>query len=296
MINNHPLVSVIVPCYNHENYIKECLLSVINQSYKNIELIVIDDGSSDNSIQIINQLRTDYEFIFEAQANRGISATLNKGIQKYASGKYISILASDDFWHPNKLEKQVAFMEFNKGFAMVCSNSYIVNSQSRVDTFFNEKLFDGLYSFNEIALGKCLIPALTVLIRRDTFDKVGYFDENLLIEDLDMWLRISYSFKIGVLKEKLAYYRKHSTNVSSRSLAMSASRFKILKKWQHLPTNIYTKIERNWELIALNEFWDMYPDEAIKYFNPSFRKLLNSSYRKFAFKYFVRYVLKLNLR
>src|SRR5690606_27530759 len=119
-----PLVSVIIPCFNHEKYIKECLLSVINQSYKNVQLIVIDDGSTDRSVEIIKELKQQNDFIFEEQLNSGISKTLNKAITKYAEGEYIAILASDDYWHSDKLSKQVSFIEQNPEYAMVCSEAF----------------------------------------------------------------------------------------------------------------------------------------------------------------------------
>ena len=105
-----PLVSVIVPCYNHEKYVEETIESIVNQTYENIELIVIDDGSKDASPQIIEELSKKYNFKFIHRSNKGLSATLNEGI-RLSQGKYISVCASDDKLKLDKIEKQVKFME-----------------------------------------------------------------------------------------------------------------------------------------------------------------------------------------
>lgn len=283
-----PLVSVIVPCFNHEKFVTESLLSVINQSYRNVQLIVIDDGSTDNSAEVIRKIKKDFNFIFETQSNVGISATLNRAITEYANGKYIAILASDDFWHKDKLSQQVEFMEQNKDFAMVCSESYIIDSESNVVSEFDKKLFEGSYSFEEIAYGRCLIPALTTMIRKEIFQEVGLFDQNLIIEDMDMWLRIAYRNKIGVINRKLAFYRQHSTNVSSKGIIMAKSRFQILNKWKHIPSKQFKKMKRNWELQALGDFGKTDKEEAKKYFNPSINNFFNAAYRRFIITYYLK--------
>ena len=278
---NLPLVTVIVPCYNHEKYIEECLLSVLNQTYKNIQLIVIDDGSKDNSISIIKNLQTKYNFIFETQQNTGVSKTLNKAITKHAAGKYISILASDDYWALNKLEKQINFFEANTKFGLICARAKIVNEQSEVVGDLHPELLNRDFSFNQIALGKSMIPALTVVIKKTIFDKVGLFDENLAIEDLDMWLRIANFYEIGFIEDYVGFYRQHQHNASSNGVIMANARAKILNKWESINPVIFDKMKRNWDLIALADFGKTNRTEALKYYNPSFKNFLNSRYRNF---------------
>ncbi|SFH28276.1 glycosyltransferase family 2 protein [Pedobacter insulae] len=286
-MNALPLVSVIVPCYNHEQYVEECILSILNQRYQKIELIVIDDGSTDNSAEVIRRLQTTYDFIFEVQTNIGLSATLNKAIMKYANGAYIAFVASDDYWHPDKISEQIMFMQKNPDCALVCSKAFFVNGSSTVTGEFNPQAFKGSYSFKEIAYGKCLIPALTVLIQKDILNVIGLFDEDLLIEDLDMWLRIAAKYRVGFIDKKLAYYRTHDNNTSNRVIDMAKARFKILKKWTNLPAPIFNKIKRNWELQAIKEFGKTDFQEAKKYFNPTFSNFLNSSYRKLILRYYL---------
>src|SRR5690349_13476521 len=99
---NMPLVSVIVPSYNHEKFITECVESIMQQTYKNFELTVIDDGSRDGSRDILKQLQDKYGFNLVLQENIGLTSTLNKGIQNWGTGKYISFCASDDYWALDK--------------------------------------------------------------------------------------------------------------------------------------------------------------------------------------------------
>ena len=110
MIEIFPLVSVIIPCYNHQNYVEKSLKSVFDQTYKNIEIIVIDDGSKDNSVNILKELQKNNHFILECQENMGVCKTLNKAISM-SKGKYIAILASDDYWDLPKIEKQVKVLK-----------------------------------------------------------------------------------------------------------------------------------------------------------------------------------------
>jgi glycosyltransferase involved in cell wall biosynthesis len=284
-LNSQPLVSVIVPCYNHEAYVAECIQSVLNQSYSNIELIVIDDGSKDNSVEVIQKLRSSHPFIFETQKNKGLSATLNKAITTYATGKYIAIIASDDFWDVHKIKLQVNFMEKHPEMAMCCSKAAIVNQTSEIIGEFDAKSFRVPYSFSNIALGKSFVAAVTVLTKKEIYDSVGLFDETLLIEDLDMWLRIADVYPIGYINEVTAFYRQHESNTSSRLVAMTEARFRILDKWKHKGA-VYRKMKRNFELLALSELGKDFPNEAKKYLHVNPINFFHAKYRKFILKYF----------
>jgi alpha-1,3-rhamnosyltransferase len=283
-----PLVSVIVPAYNHEKYVMESISSVLNQTYSNIQLIVVDDGSKDDTPKIIETLNAKQQFIFEQQENMGLSKTLNKAITKYATGKYIALLASDDFWHPNKLSLQVNAMEANADWGMVCSKALIVNEASKIVDRFSEILFTRNFGFAEIALGKALVLAPTTLIRKSVFESIGLFDEKLIIEDLDMWLRIASKFNIGFANEELAFYRNHTANTSKRVIEMNKARFEILVKWKGIDSALFAKISRNFELIALQELGRTDPKEALKYFKPTLQKFFNVKYRRFMLNWFFK--------
>ncbi len=231
-MQDNPLVSVIVPCYNHGQYVEQCIRSIKGQTYQHIELIVIDDGSTDDSVTVIQTLQTEFDFIFERKANEGLTRTLNYAINKYASGKYISLLASDDYWVPEKITLQVNFMETNSGYGMCCGLAHVVNLANNVTGTIGKNIKPA-----DLELGNLLlenkIPALTALYRKDIFHEMGGYDETLYFEDWDLWLRIAEKYKIGFLKVPLGYYRMHEGNMSGKSLIMVTNQIKLLQKWQH---------------------------------------------------------------
>jgi glycosyltransferase involved in cell wall biosynthesis len=223
-----PLVSIVVPCYNHERYVKETIDSIVNQTYKNIELIVIDDGSKDNSVEVIKKLADKYNFTFIHRPNKGLSATLNEGI-KLSKGKYFCACASDDIYMLDKIEKQVEFMEANPEYGMCYTNVKITDGKKTVEHTrkkIGELTFENLLFNNQIF-------ALSVMIKKDVFNTVGLYDESLYIEDWDMWLRIANAgYKIGFIEDYLGIYRKHDTNISSNFEKMEIASEQILNKWK----------------------------------------------------------------
>lgn len=208
MKDEDPLVSVIVPCYNHGKFIVECINSIKRQSYKNIELTVIDDGSIDNSVNILRQLQNEYDFNLIVQENRGLPATLNKGIKEYVKGKYIAICASDDYWALDKIEKQVLYMEANESFAMCYGKTYYVDKNSDIILGLNK--FDyrlkGGRIFEDIFLFK-FHPPVNYFLRASVYQEVGYYDEAIFADDYYMNLKIASKYPIGFLNEFLGYYR-----------------------------------------------------------------------------------------
>lgn len=214
-----PLVSVVIPCYNNfsEIFLRECFNSIIHQTYPNIQLIIIDDGSVDEASALLEKLKTEYHFILEKQINKGISGALNTGITKYAKGKYVSILGSDDFWELNKIEKQVAFMEnANPGIVACCTQGYYVfdNDPSRPTPRLTRLLKEKEFSFDGLILGNNILQ-ISVMIKKEIFDEIGLFDEKSTMEDWDMWLRIADKYLWAYIPEPLVYYRRHSNNLSN---------------------------------------------------------------------------------
>jgi alpha-1,3-rhamnosyltransferase len=201
----NPLVSVIVPCYNHEKYLTECIDSIMNQSYTNFELVVIDDGSKDDSFKVLKELQKKYNFNLIHQKNRGLSATLNRGIQEFSKGKYITFCASDDYWCLDKLEKQVEFMEKNQEFPMCYGNTYYINIDS-VPVIQKNKNFRGGWLFDDIFTYK-IHPPVNYMYRAKIFNEVGYYNESMYAEDYYMNLKIASRFPIGYLNEYISYYR-----------------------------------------------------------------------------------------
>ena len=165
---NNTLVTVLIPSYNHQKYIKDAILSVINQTYKNIELIVIDDGSSDDSLQIIRSLGKKYNFKYIIRENRGICATLNEALNM-AKGVYFCGLGSDDMFFPEKIEKQVNFMLNNPEYAMCYSRVQLFNEKGYFELKAKKNYKSG-YIFKDLILEN-FIEAPTALIKTDVLKK-----------------------------------------------------------------------------------------------------------------------------
>ncbi|HRX00435.1 MAG TPA: glycosyltransferase [Cyclobacteriaceae bacterium] len=221
-------VSVIIPAYNHERYVGKALQSVVDQTYSNVELIVIDDGSQDQTsakIKDFIQRHSEMTIIYLQQENKGVCNVLNLGLE-IASGEYIAFLASDDYWCLEKLEDQVDFLEKNKNIGMVFSDAWMFSNEKTKPFLWStyksglEKLFkNGVQNvdFYGVLLTQPLIPALTVMIRREVLTQVGCFDRSLAYEDYDYWLRIAIHYPIAYLHRPLAYYRLHDANVSNNA-------------------------------------------------------------------------------
>lgn len=240
-MNPDPLVSVIVPAYNHEKYINDCLRSVADQSYENLELIVINDGSADNTPELIKLFIAENPRLnirFLSKSNEGVCKTLNKGLEM-AAGKYVTFLASDDMWEPEKLKTQVDFMERNANLGLVFTDAWFLRFTERmnikwsdykngIDKYFKNGVQNADMYF--LLLIRPIIPALTVMVRKKVFDETGGFDEKLVYEDLDMWLRIARKYPLGYIDSPLARYRIHDSNISNDTLLMMKGLLQTLKK------------------------------------------------------------------
>ncbi|HVW13936.1 MAG TPA: glycosyltransferase family A protein [Mucilaginibacter sp.] len=213
MNTDKPLVSVIVPSYNHEKFITKCIESIIKQTYKNFELTVIDDGSKDDSPRILKDLQKKYGFGLVFQQNIGLALTLNRGIKEYSRGKYYSSCSSDDYWLPDKLEKQVDFLEKNPEYPMCFGRSYVVDQSGEVIQSLTDIANDALkggYIFEDIILQK-FNPPVNFMFRRSIFDEVGYYKDTWA-EDLYMNLKISEKYPLGFINDYLGYYRSTGNN------------------------------------------------------------------------------------
>lgn len=204
-------VSVVIPCYNHEKYVKEAIESVLSQTYSNIELIVIDDGSSDGSVAVIEESRQSYNFTFLKQENMGVCKTLNKGIVDLTGGEYIAILASDDYWHPKKIEKQICEIKKNKKSEFCYTQAVEFDSETRKEMrVFPRKILTGVVLKSMFL--RQTYAAGSILFSRELFDKVSGFDEELKAEDWDFTIRCASITEFSAVSEPLFYYRSHDNN------------------------------------------------------------------------------------
>lgn len=214
-INSYtPLVSIIIPVYNGEKYLSEAIDSALGQTYKNIEIIVVNDGSVDNSEEIIKSYK-DTQIRYFKKENGGVSTALNLGIKK-AKGEYISWLSHDDVYYPNKIERQVEELEKiddkNRNKTILMSNFAVINKSSRIvsETHFekNFRLDSGFDPIYPVLLG--IVNGCTLLIPKKCFIENNYFDESLrLTQDYDLWFKFFSKYGVIFMNDVLVKMRVH---------------------------------------------------------------------------------------
>ena len=217
-----PLVSVIIPTYNRSSLVLEAVDSVLKQTFRDFELIVVDDGSSDGTAEALNLYKD--RFVYRLQDNRGVSAARNQGI-RMARGQWIAFLDSDDLWLPEKLETQIHFFSQNPE-ALICQTEEIwIRNGRRLNPLKKHQKFSGDIFGPSLRL--CLVSPSAVMIKKDLFERVGYFDEALTAcEDYDLWLRISAQFPIFLIDQPLVVKRGGHPDQLSRSTP-ALDRFRI---------------------------------------------------------------------
>lgn len=242
-----PLVSVLIPAYNHENYIQETIESIINQTYPNIELIILDDGSKDKTWEKITELKPKCEnrfvkSLFETKQNEGTCITLNK-LLKLSSGEFVYIIASDDLAKPQAIEEEVKFLQDNPDYALAVGDNEYVDSMGkqifRTQKAFTSNIKNAKYkTVKEFLSSKLKIDFLSddfgsyktlykenyipngYLIRKNIFETIGNFTKNAPLEDFWLMLQISKYKKMKYIDEILFSYRIHDTNTIGNSTRM----------------------------------------------------------------------------
>ncbi|RLD17738.1 MAG: glycosyltransferase family 2 protein [Caldiserica bacterium] len=218
------MVSVIITTYNRKNFLKEAIESVLNQTYKEIEIIVVDDGSIDGTEEIVKKYPVKYFW----QKNRGISSARNVGF-KLSKGEYIAYLDSDDLWKKEKLEKEVNFLKENPQYPLCYTDEVWYRNGEFLNQKKKHKKYDGFIF--EKCLPLCIISPSSALFRRWVLEKYK-FDEKLPVcEDYDLWLRITKDYPVGFIPEKLIIKRGgHPDQLSKKYPAMDRFRIYALKK------------------------------------------------------------------
>ncbi len=224
------LVSVIIPCYNREDYIIETLQSVLNQTWLNIELIVVDDGCTDGSRALLESFG-DCLTILEhpGRVNRGQSASINLGLRQ-CKGAYVAILDSDDLFMPTKLEKQVRFLEQNPEIGLVYANALYIDAEG--NELFPRYVKGHLPPVDpgQVLLDCCFNVPSNSLVKKSLYEKVGFLDETLrAAQDHDLAIRLAEAAPVGYIDEILWCYRRHGGSISStRAKLRWQNGFKIL--------------------------------------------------------------------
>lgn len=226
------LISIIIPCYNHENFIQACIQSVIAQDYKNIELIIIDDGSKDNSVQKIEEMRALCEerfvkFKFFHRPNKGLSATLNEALT-YSSGIYISIIASDDIMYDaTKTTKQIEFLEKDPNCVGVFSGAAILKKNGKLDII--RQGSEKKYYFKDIILNQYQLFSPSATYRVNDIKNTGGYKNGIVLEDWYMFLKLTQNDGyLYALPSPFIGYRRHPNNTSNNTVLLHNDRYKIL--------------------------------------------------------------------
>jgi len=217
-----PLISVVITCFNIRDYVADALRSVLAQSYPRMEIIIVDDGSTDDSRNVLAEFFSDERVRYVAKENGGPSSARNRGIT-LAHGEFIAFLDGDDLWESEKLSRQMVALYDNQAAGMVFCDFSTFDSTGSMAVRKNASLFLHLQSVKYeylISRSNFIYPS-TVIVRRTAFDRCGVFDETLRgPEDYDMWLRIAREFDVIGLQESLVNIRQHSSNLSKNIAGM----------------------------------------------------------------------------
>lgn len=207
-----PKLSITVPAYNRENYIGPCLESLLNQSFTDFEIIVVNDGSTDKTVEIIESYKDSRIKLYHNEQNRGIVYTRNRGFE-LSKGEYIAILDSDDISVQGRLQKQVTFLDQNLKVGLVGGFAEVIdeNGQSEGKVWFSN--FDQKKLNTRLFFENCIAQS-SVMLRKSALPNPAYRSEYPPSEDFDLWVQISRNWEVCNIPEVLIQYRVHSKNIS----------------------------------------------------------------------------------
>lgn len=211
-----PLVSVFIPAYNCEEYIIQSVESMLNQTYENIEVIIVDDGSSDNTVSLINSLNDDRIRLYQNTENKGIPYTRNRGLG-LAKGKYMAIMDADDIAYPTRIAKQVEFLE--KHTDHIAIGSYY-DKQFESGKTRTIKLFANNHAMMKYMLmffDPISNPSAMVRLEPVKMNNIVYNEQYFVAQDYDFWLKLIEYGKLGMIQEPLITYRSGHANITARS-------------------------------------------------------------------------------
>ncbi|MDR3602257.1 MAG: glycosyltransferase [Desulfosporosinus sp.] len=207
-----PKVSVVIPAYNYAQYLPKALDSIMNQSYANLEILVIDDGSTDGTAERVKPYRSMINYIYKE--NGGTPSALNLGLS-LATGKYICWLSADDMFLGEKVSKQVELMEGDPSLGFSYTSFVVIDANGKKQYDVNSAYFPDKQEMVTKLMEGCFINGSSVMMNSAALKKIGNFDENLpQAHDYDLWFRLLRHFGCGFLMEHLLAYRWHGENMS----------------------------------------------------------------------------------
>lgn len=221
-----PLVSIIINCHNGEKYLSKCIKSILNQTFKNFEIIFWDNCSKDKSKKIISQFNDKRIKKYFSKQFHTLYLARNLAIKK-SKGAYVSFLDVDDIWKKNKLSEQVKILKKNKNIKIIYANYILNNEKKRIKILkYKTRLPTGYITQN--LLNDYKIGILTVLVKKDLFNNLRFNPSYNIIGDFDFFIRASIDNKILSIQKPLAMYRSHGNNISARKIDIYSDE---LKKW-----------------------------------------------------------------
>lgn len=213
-MNSPSMVSIIMPAYNSAKYIGPAIQSVIDQTFTDWELFIVDDGSTDNTEEIVTSFLSDRRVQYVKQKNAGSSAARNHGLS-LSQGKFIAFLDADDIWKPTKLEKQIEIFEKYPDVGVCGTAMELIRPSGEVFRTSDRKEFYGR-AVPDLVTGKLAVAMSSSVTRKEVFDKVGNFIEDFrpIALEYDFWLRASMEFMFYNIEEKLIQYRTGHPSIS----------------------------------------------------------------------------------
>ena len=243
-----PKVSVVIPTHNRASFLQAAIQSVLNQTFQDFEVIVVDDASEDQTAEVVRRFSEPRIWYIRHEINKGQGASRNDGIRR-ASGEYIALLDDDDEWLPEKLAKQVALLDSSSsqvGMIYTWYSQIDASSKRVIGRVIPEKRGR---VFEELCLNNWIGTCSTVLVRRVCFETVGVFDEELAAgADYDMWLRIAKEFDIDYIREPLVLYNVHGNRISTNYDSMIRGMEAMSEKYDQL----FTLNSRNYSYYYLS--------------------------------------------
>jgi len=230
----NPLVSVIIPTYNRAHLLSRAIGSVLKQSYQDFELILVDDGSTDDTEKVVKGFHDERVRYISYEENRGGAAARNVGIQ-VAEGEYLAFLDSDDEWYLDKLERQLKVFEgLSSKFGVVYTGGYLIFPDDTKVYIPSDDLKPTSGDIHKDILERSFVNTVSALVRRECFDGAGLFDERLpSVQDRELWMRVSKRYYFHYLKKPLYYAYAVPNRISSDDEALLAALRIILGKHRH---------------------------------------------------------------
>lgn len=209
--------SVIIPTHDRADFLRLAIISTLNQTFQDCEIIIVDDGAKDNTQEIVNSFSDKRIKYIRHEANKGPSAARNTGIAA-SNSDYIAFLDDDDEWLPKKLEKQINLLESSPSIIGGVYTGFLNIDRESGKVFTHQTPTKRGNILNDLLIDNCIGTASTVLLRKECFERVGLFDDNIhFSEDWDMWIRISKEFEFEYVNEPLVRHYIHANRLSSNS-------------------------------------------------------------------------------